>query len=71
MIRQKGPKDFKQKKYILTTEGSFYVSCTLDTCLYVIRQRLIWALSFLKRKVGLTLPQNRLQDLILPLPVCA
>ena len=38
------------KKYILTIEGSFYVSCTLDTCLDVIRQRLIWALS--KKEVG-------------------
>ena len=38
------------KKYILTIEGYFYVSCTLDTCLDVIRQRLIWALS--KKEVG-------------------
>ena len=50
MIRQKGLKDVIQKKNILTIKGSFYVSCTLDTCLDVIRQRLIWALS--KKEVG-------------------
>ena len=28
------------KKYILTVEGSFDVSCTLDTCVDVIRKHL-------------------------------
>ena len=50
-------------------KGSFYASCTLDTCRDVIRQHLVYA--FYKKKVGSDASQNRLQGPILPLSICA
>ena len=50
-------------------KGSFYTSCTLDTCRDVIRQHLVYA--FYKKKVGSDASQNRLQGPILPLSICA
>ena len=55
--------------YIKGVEGSFYISCTLDTRLDVIRQCLVQAFS--KKEVGSDALQNGFQSTILPLPVCA
>ena len=49
-------------------EGSFYVSCTFETRLDVIRQRLVQAFS--KNEVRLGAPRSGLQGTILPLLVC-
>ena len=55
--------------FFVFVEGSFYVSCTLDTRLDVIGQRLVQAFS--KKEVGSSALRNELQSTILSLPVYA
>ena len=53
--------------YLEIVEGSFCVSCTLDMRLDIIEKRLV--LTFSKKEVGPSAPQNGLQSTILPLPI--
>ena len=55
--------------FFVFVEASFYVSCTLDTRLDVIGQRLV--LAFSKKEVGSSALRNEPQSTILPLQVCA